>query len=231
MPESARAGPVQALLFDMDNTLFDLIQAQITACAHVARHLGKNDGKELFDYFLHAGHGFESTENIRQYMVERGLSTDGMFDRACRIYRDEKLNSITPYPGVMQSVREIRSLGLPMVIVTDAEQEQALERLGKCGLVPYFDSVITSDLVKKKKPDPEPFLYGLRELGTRPDNALFIGDSPRRDIEPCLHLGIRTVYARYGDRFASERPCTGADFTIDAIPELVPIIRKLARIP
>ena len=35
----------------------------------------------------------------------------------------------------------------------------------------------------------------------RPDEVLFIGDSPRRDIEPCKKLGIRKVYTRYREPF------------------------------
>jgi putative hydrolase of the HAD superfamily len=228
MPAARFSEPVTALLFDMDNTLFDLIQAQVAACTSVARHLGHDDGDDLFLYFLNTSHGFESTENIRQYMQERRIPTNGMYETACRIYHTEKIKNIVPYPGVMQSVREIKSLGHPMVIVTDAEKTDAVLRLEKCGLLPFFDSIVSYDVVKKKKPAPEPFLFGLDALHARPENALYIGDSPRRDIEPCQKLGIRTVYARYGDRFSKTRPCTSADFIIDTMKELPDIIRSLS---
>jgi putative hydrolase of the HAD superfamily len=162
-------------------------------------------------------------------MKERSIPANDMFASACRIYEREKLNNISPYPGVIPALREIQDLGFPMVIVTDAQKADAIKRLGKCGLNPYFDTIITSDLVKKKKPDPGPFLYGLHETRTLPENTLFVGDSPRRDIEPCTRLGIRTVYARYGDRFSTTRPCTTASFTIDAMQQLPSIVRKLAR--
>jgi len=48
----------------MDNTLFDLVAAQVAACGEVVNHLGYDDGNELFRYFLSGVHGFESTENI-----------------------------------------------------------------------------------------------------------------------------------------------------------------------
>ncbi len=97
--------PVTALLFDMDNTLFDLVGAQIAACDCVVRHLGHDDGDELFSCFLTGSHGFESTENIRQYMQERRIPTNGMYEEACRIYATEKLRHITPYPGVTKTLR------------------------------------------------------------------------------------------------------------------------------
>jgi len=208
----------------MDNTLFDLVGAQAAACRQVVRHLGYDNGDELFRYFLSGRHGFESTENIRQYMADRSIPADGLFEKACRIYADEKLKQIVPYPGVERTVQAVRALGLPMVIVTDAEAPDARMRLDKSGLSPCFDKMISFDLVREKKPSPAPFLAALDAAGSRPGEALFIGDSLRRDIAPCKKLGIRTVYARYGDRFAGTRQEIEADFVIDRMDDLLGII-------
>lgn len=220
--------PVTALLFDMDNTLFDLVGAQIAACDSVVRHLGHDDGDELFSYFLTTSHGFESPENIRQYMQERRIATTGMYEDACRIYIIEKLRHITPYPGVTETLRAIREMGFATGIVTDAEKADATQRLGKCGLSPFFDCMVTFDQVQVKKPAPDPFLAALGRIRALAEETIFVGDSPRRDIEPCKKLGIRTVYARYGDRFSKTRNDAGADFVIDRMDELPGIIRKIS---
>ncbi|MGA2162363.1 MAG: HAD-IA family hydrolase [Methanoregula sp.] len=222
-----RKRPVNAILFDMDNTLFDLVGAQVAACDCVVRHLGHDDGDDLFSYFLNTSHGFESTENIRQYMQERQISTNGMYEKACRIYATEKLRHIIPYPGVTKTLREIRKMGFATGIVTDAERVDAIPRLSKCELSSLFDCMVTFDLVKIKKPAPAPFLTALDTIHARPEDAIFIGDSPRRDIEPCKKLGIRTVYARYGDRFSKTRDYSGADFVIDRMDELLGIVKSL----
>lgn len=59
------------------------------------------------------------------------------------------------------------------------------------------------------------------------DEAILIGDSPRRDIEPGHTLGIRTVYARYGDRFSDDRSPVPGDYVIDAIADLPEILYGL----
>jgi len=219
--------PVSTLLFDMDNTLFDLVEAQVASCREVVRFLGHDDGEELFSYFLKPVHGFESHENIRQYMEERAIAGNGTFENACRIYETEKLRHITPYPGVAETVKELNERGYPMCIVTDAHSRDATLRLEKIGLLPFFTGMVAYDMVQVKKPAPDPFLAALEMMRASPDNTLLVGDSIRRDIEPCARLGIRTVYARYGDRFADGRGDPGADFFIDRLDQLPAIIDQI----
>ena len=219
---------VTTLLFDMDNTLFDLVGAQISACQAVVEELGYDDGNELFSHFLAPVHGFESHENIRQFMTERGLATDGSFTKACQCYEREKLRNIIPYPGVADALQHIREQGLAMGVVTDAHSRDAVLRLEKTGLIRFFAGMVTYDMVQVKKPAPQPFLFALEMMRAGTADSLFIGDSPRRDLEPCRHLGIRTVYARYGDRFSTTREYAGADFVIDSMEDLCPIVRNLS---
>jgi phosphoglycolate phosphatase len=46
-------------------------------------------------------------------------------------------------------------------------------------LAPGVDSVIGRDSVETQKPDPEPLLTTVSDLGVDPSEAVFIGDSPR----------------------------------------------------
>jgi putative hydrolase of the HAD superfamily len=222
-------GTVSTLLFDMDNTLFDLVEAQVASCHAVARFLGQDDGDELFSYFLQPVHGFESHGNIRQYMEDRQIPLDGTFDAACRVYESVKLKAIHPYPGVPETLQHLLDEGYPMCIVTDAHSRDATLRLEKIGILPYFTSMVSFDLVMEKKPGPGPFLTALEMMQASPSDVLLIGDSIRRDIEPCTRLGIRTVYARYGDRFSADRQEHGADYVIDSMHELPAILERINR--
>lgn len=219
---------ITTVLFDMDNTLFDLVGAQIASCHAVTKFLGNGDGDALFEYFLRPARGFESHENILDYIVDRSLSSDGMYKNACRIYETGKLHHITPYPGVMETLEVLRECGYPMGIVTDAHSKDATLRLEKVGLLPFFCGMVTYDMVGVKKPAPDPFLFALEMMKAKTHEVLLVGDSPRRDIEPCRKLGICSVYARYGDRFSDDRNKSDADFTIDALDELPGILAGLS---
>jgi putative hydrolase of the HAD superfamily len=218
---------VTTLLFDMDNTLFDLVEAQVAACHAVEKLLDQNDGEDLYSYFLTPTHGFESHENIRQYMEERNIATDGIYRSACRIYEDVKLRNIFPYEGVFGTLQSLHNRGYLMGVVTDAHSRDATHRLEKTGLLPFFCCIVSFDMTGIKKPAHEPFLFALEIMKAHASEAVLIGDSPRRDIEPCRSLGIKTVYARYGDRFSRDRNNVPADFVIDTMEELTGILRQL----
>lgn len=211
----------------MDNTLFDLVGAQIAACDAASRFLGVMEKNLLFGYFLRPLHGFESHENILDFIHDHGIRIPGSYDTARRIYELEKIRAITPYPGVLEALILIRDKEIPMGIITDAHSRDAVRRLEKAGLLPFFSCIVTYDLVKVKKPAPEPFIVALDMLQSKADEVLLVGDSPRRDIEPGINLGIRTVYARYGDRFSDDNSPVLADYTIDTMAELPAIVASL----
>ncbi|MEM2123718.1 MAG: HAD family hydrolase [Methanolinea sp.] len=219
---------VGAVILDMDNTLFDLVGAKYAACRAITREAGCGDPESLFSYFLREGKGFEDPENIREYFLDRGLVDADLLSRCTAIYREAKLAAIQPYPGVRETLHALREKGLRLALVTDAHSRDAAPRLEKTGLSGLFDHVVTFDATWQKKPSPVPFGYALKLLGCRPREAIAIGDSPRRDIAPCRRLGMITVYARYGDRFARPDTTGGAHFAIDSPLELLSILETVA---
>jgi len=88
-----------------------------------------------------------------------------------------------------------------------------------------FEHVITFDDTGEHKPAPAPFRRAMELLGLPASRLLMVGDWPARDMKGAAALGIRTVYARYGDTSGAEH--SGADFEIDDIAELLGIIHDL----
>ena len=155
------ASPVTTLLFDMDNTLFDLVGAQMASCHKVAHSFGRSDGEELFGYFLRQVRGFESHHNILDYLNDRDIGTEGSYPDACRLFERVKLEKIRAYDGVRETLEILSGSGYRMCIVTDAHSRDATLRLGKIGLLPYFSGLVSFDMTGQKKPSPEPFLLAL----------------------------------------------------------------------
>ena len=222
---------VRAVIFDMDNTLFDLIGAKVAASNSVSEYLGRDDGQDFFDYFLRPDWGFEDWRNIRDYLLDRDLFTISRYFEVCNLYEKEKLNHITPYPGVTQVILEIRQKGIPLGLVTDADMYHAKRRLEKAGLSDAFDHLVTYEMTGRKKPDTAPFLLALRKLGSRSSVTAMVGDSPHRDIVPAREVGMLTFYARYGDRLADTRGEVPAEYILNTISDLPRLLYPLFQQP
>lgn len=216
---------IKSVLFDMDNTLFDFIKAKHAACEAIVKHLGLKGSGELFNYFLRGIYNFEAWENIRDYMKDRDVYSKQMYFDCCDIYERTKLEAIDPYPNVEETLLQLKKRGFSLGVVTDAHFEHARSRLMKTRLLDIFDVLITADMTGTKKPSPEIFFYSLEKLQIHPHQALFIGDSLRRDIEPARKIGMVTAYAAYGDRNVKEERSCKADYCLNDISDVLKFIK------
>ncbi|MDD2613580.1 MAG: HAD family hydrolase [Methanosarcina sp.] len=220
---------LKAVLFDMDNTLFDFVAAKLGACREILSFIGRDKGdnaeepSELFRYFLRGVYGFEDCENIRDYMQERNIFTLQDYRKCCEIYEKEKLQNLILYPAVTDTLDKLKELGLKLVIITDANRHHALSRLTRVRLLNYFDFLVAADMTGTKKPDPAHFLFALEALGTKPEETLVVGDSIKRDMAPARKLGMKTAYASYGDWRPGEETDQCFDFKLNTFSDLLEI--------
>ncbi len=215
---------IKSILFDMDNTLFDFIEAKYAACKAIVESLGLKESRELFKYFLRGVYNFEAWENIRDYMKDRSVYSEQAYLDCCTIYEKIKLETLDPYPNVEETLSQLKKWGFSLGVVTDAYIEHARSRLIKTRLLDLFDVLVTADMTGTKKPSPEIFFYCLEKLQIYPYQALFIGDSLRRDIEPAQKIGMITAYAAYGDRNIKKELSCQADYYLNDISDVLKFI-------
>jgi putative hydrolase of the HAD superfamily len=109
-------------------------------------------------------------------------------------------------------------------VVSDAPSKEAWLRLSYINFQHLFDVVITYDEAREKKPSPAPFNLALEKLSLKAEECLMIGDWAERDMVGAKAVGMKTVFARYGDTFNTVHP--GSDYDINSISELINIVKK-----
>ncbi|MEA2270361.1 MAG: hypothetical protein QOC64_2971 [Solirubrobacteraceae bacterium] len=104
-----------------------------------------------------------------------------------------------PYPEVPGVLRELRSRGAAIVVVSnwDVSLHEVLVRTGLRDLV---DHVVTSAEFGAAKPDPAIFHHALELAGATAAEAVHAGDSVEADIEGARRAGVPAVLvARDGE--------------------------------
>ncbi len=138
-------------------------------------------------------------------------------------YRTAREAALKPYPRVFPTLIELIKMGLKLAVVSDAPSKEAWLRLSYLNFHHMFDVVITYDETRERKPSPVPFNMALEELNLKPNECLMIGDWAERDMVGAKAVGMKTVFARYGDTFNTVNP--DSDYDINSISELVNIIK------
>ncbi len=215
-----RHNTIEAVVCDMDNTLFDFVGAKREACRCVVDYIGVGDPEALFSLFISGIYGFEDHRNIHDYLDGLGVCDPGAIEVCCCTYEDVKLDMVEAYPGVEETLRCLADAGIGLAVATDAELPQARRRLEKTGLADLFEVVVTPEISGKRKPEPDSLLYALRRLDTAPEAAMMVGDSPTRDIAAGRRIGMVTAFAAYGDWRSNSPADVGADIILARFSEL-----------
>jgi HAD superfamily hydrolase (TIGR01509 family) len=63
--------------------------------------------------------------------------------------------------------------------VTNSIKETAQKMLLNCGILNYFDILVTNELVQKNKPFPEPYLFAMEKLQVNPNSCICVEDSDK----------------------------------------------------
>jgi putative hydrolase of the HAD superfamily len=220
---------IRAVIFDLDNTLVDFmrmkenaidgaVDAMIDAGLKVDREAAKRQIYQIYER-----EGIEYQRVFDRFLEGQLGEIDYKVHAAGIVgYRKAREAALVTYPHVELTLVELAKRGMKMAVISDAPRPQAWLRLCYLGLHHYFDVVVTFDETGERKPAPAPFRRALTRLGVKSEEALMVGDWAERDIAGASKLGLKTVFARYGDKFGTVQ--SGADREIDDIIELIQIV-------
>lgn len=223
---------IKLIIFDIDNTLTDFIRMKdtsIDASIEAMIDAGLMFPPERIQeeiYRIYEEEGIEYQKVFNQLLLNLIGEVDYKILAAGIVgYRRAREASLVLYPHVKVTLIELMKRGLKLAVISDAPRQEAWLRLCYLQLHHIFDIVLTHEDTGEYKPSPAPFELVLERMGIEPEEAMMIGDWPERDIVGAAELGIRTVFARYGDTFGTET--SGADYEIDDIFDLVDIVDRV----
>ena len=220
---------IEAILFDLDNTLIDFMlmkrkscEAAIDSMVSAGLKIGRGKAmKMLFD--LYGEKGIEYNRIFQEFLRKTiGKIDYKILAKGVVAYRKAQIAYVKPYPGTVRTLIKLKERGMKLGIVSDAPSVNAWIRLVEMNIGDFFDVVITLHETGRKKPSKAPFLKAVREIGVKPENVLFVGDWPERDIMGAKALGMRTAFARYGSQKRVKK--SGADYELDKIEDLLKIV-------
>src|SRR5262245_4695260 len=199
-----------AILFDLDDTLFDHHTSSRNALArvHAASPAGARASFEAFERhhtrFLEEMHievlagrvGMDEARRERFRRVFAALGLEVMPEEAASAaaaYRAGYLDLRQPTEGAVDLLAALKP-HVRIGIVSNNLYEEQREKLEFCGLTPYVDALVVSEETGVSKPDPRIFETALTRLGVREVEAIMVGDSWEADVRGAMNAGILAVW-------------------------------------
>jgi pyrophosphatase PpaX len=206
------------VLFDLDGTLVDSGAIILASFKHAARTVLARDVEEEQIGALVGG------SNLYDQM--RTLDPAHV-DELVRVYREHNRplhDKLEAFDGVEALMETLSRQGRKLGIVTAKGRQTVDLAFAVLPLEQYFAVVVTADMTERHKPDPEPVLKALELLGSEPETAAFVGDSPY-DVGAGKAAGVFTVGVSWGKIHPDERLReAGADVVVHSPAELLDVL-------
>lgn len=233
-------GSLDAVLFDLDDTLFST-----TAFARRAR---ANAVRAMVDAGLGLSAAVVQAE-LDEVIAEFSSNYDNHFDMLLKrlrpdalarinpalivaagvaAYHDTKFKDLEPFADVVPLFDALGAAGLVRGVITHGWTVKQAEKLVRLGLVPHLDTnaVFISDQIGISKPNPKLYQTALADLKLEAPRVMYVGDNPLHDIAPPKQVGMVTVWARRGARHDIEGTGVRPDHVVDDFEALATILRE-----
>jgi HAD superfamily hydrolase (TIGR01509 family) len=166
-----------SFLFDLDGTLVDSVYMHVLAWYEAL----DTEGIDLSVWRIHRKIGMSGGLFTNMLLRETGFAIEpDRIERLRQLHAEaykRMASRIRPLPGARELLSYLTEAGLPWAIATSGRMETAGPVLATLGVDPGQVPVITRDMVKHAKPDPDLFLAAAEALGQPIESACVVGDS------------------------------------------------------
>jgi pyrophosphatase PpaX len=179
------------VLFDLDGTLIDSGPIILASFRHATSTVLGRDYSDA--ELLAAVGGSTLDEQMRRFDPER------VEELVCcyRAHNEPAHATLEAFVWIEPLLGRLHGEGRRLGIVTAKRRATVELAFARCALERWFDVVVASDDTTRHKPHPEPILRALELLGSRPEEAAYVGDSPF-DVRAAKAAGVYAIASAWG---------------------------------
>ena len=208
---------IRTVLFDLDGTILDTNELIFLSLQYAWKRMNWEAptrermiprlGDKLYDIVRTEGQarGEEEVEEAVRHYNEHYAAHHDDYVRA--------------FPHVDETIADLRRRGVRLGVVTTKMRRGTEMGLRSCGLIDAFEVIVTANDVARVKPDPEPVLKAVEELGAVPEETLMVGDSAG-DILSAAAAGVRSAAVAWSLKPKEELMALRPDYWVEDIREL-----------
>lgn len=212
------------VIFDLDGTLMDTLEDLANAVNEILRRHGY-PLRSIEEVRRIVGNGLRQTLTLclpagtKQEVIEKLLPEFASY------YQAHCQERTKPYDGIIETLEELCARGYKLAIVSNKRDEAVKTLNGEC-FREYVKVAIGENESAgiQKKPAPDTVYQALRELGSRKEQAVYVGDS-EVDRKTAENAGLPCISVVWGFRDRAELEKLKPAYLISRPEELLEILR------
>lgn len=209
---------IKHIFFDLDYTLWDFEANSNESFKYIFKQF---DIKVDFEKFRNVYYPINEAywkryreNNISKEDLRFGRLNDTFLKLNVRVndalivlLSDAYIDNLSNYNSLVDGALDILEYLKPkytMHIITNGFQEIQGRKMKNSGLEPYFKTVITSEQVGVKKPNPEIYNFALTTCQAKAEESVMIGDNYEADVMGALQSGIDAIFCNFNKEPSAE---------------------------
>jgi HAD superfamily hydrolase (TIGR01549 family) len=228
---------LKAILFDVDDTLFDRRGAQLMTLDAMMREypdvfagIDHGTAVEVFlesdriivQEFSESDYAFGQARLRRQRLFLKLLDRDeSLAEEMAEFYVEVYPRAHAPIEGAEFVVEEL-AVHFRLGVVSNGFPDVQYQKLETLSIHHFFECIVLSEDLGVRKPDPGIFWRATELLGVRPDACLYVGDSYACDVVGGKQAGMRVCWFNPGRQAAPGDVLP--DLEVRALREVVEVV-------
>lgn len=209
---------MKAVLFDWEGTLVDFqwnLRAATQEAQRALARLGWPSAEMPDHYALLRNEAVQWAARTGRNEREIQRCIDEVYDR----YDLDACSRWSLQPGVAALLKTLKAKGVQVGLVSNIGRVTVDRALNTFGVASHFDCIVTRNEVEMLKPSGEGIRRALEQLGARPSEVLFVGDSVS-DIQAAHDAGVPVAIVQGGENAPASLIAAGPTFLFASIREL-----------
>ena len=191
---------IQAVFFDMDDTLYDTSgfasiarRAAVKSMVHNGLQCSEEEGYEhLMEIVREKGSNYSKHFNILTNDIN-GSEDPLIIVNGIITYHNTKFAMLKIQPDSFAILLYLKSKGYKVGLITNGKEFKQWEKLIRLGLYPFFDEIVTSESVGVEKPDAKIYQIAMDRLNVTKGTSIMVGNNFDVDIMGAYNAGMQSM--------------------------------------
>jgi len=177
----------------------------------------------------------EIVRAVSNYLREN-CASDGAVEDVMRelseimnVYELKSVDSASPVEGALETLGEVKALGLKIGVLTRGCEEYTVRSLEITGMLRFVDAIEARCDLNLAKPNPASIFNMCSKLDVDPEDVVFVGDHPL-DVECAVKANVEMVGIANAPPKEEGLRSQGCATVLRSVSELTPLLKERLKV-